>query len=598
MKKYLCFLLAALMLLSGCTNKQAEQPVATTEPTGLYDAAHPVEQQTGGAVRAYPLGENDNVGLLVMGSKLALIRQDGTGRVLQGENCQVAADGTVGITSMAEAVFAADAQGIALFDSETKEIVRLNPQLQEVERIPLPQDIQGKPAISLESNQVFYCQNGEIRAMDMESGIARLVKSHVSVNDMTMIGSYFNGTVICCETVNEAGEKTVLYLSADSGLTLSHDVGIYHFETLEQQYFIRRTDNTVEQNIVGTLNGEANSLDITDENTRYVGALQMNGIISYLETETGLQVSFHDLTQEKTTAQLTLPGIQAPAAVAAGSQYVWMVVQEEDQQVLYRWNVTLSGLTESVPVIAPLYTAEAPDTEALAVCQQRADQVKETYGVSIRIWQEAAKDTENNPVVPEYQPQVINNMLDQLEPAMAQFPENFLKDSIRSGSFRIGLVRSISSGEPWVQYWNGGDCCILISSQTDVARAFMEAVGYGIDSSVLGNSRDYDTWSKLNPEGFQYGKLPTDDEGNVRYLEGEKRAFVNQESMASPTEDRRQLFIAAITEGNEEVFTAKPMQAKLKRMCEGIREAYGLEKNQEVYFWERYLAEPMVKSNG
>ena len=598
MKKYLCFLLAALVLLSGCAKKQAEPAVAATEPTGLYDAANPVEQQTGGAVRAYPLGENDNVGLLIMGSKLVLIRKDGTGRVLQGENCQVAADGTVGINAITEAVFDADAQGIALFDSDKKEIVRLNPQLQEVERISLPQDMQGQPAISLESNQVFYCQNGEIRAMDMESGIARLIKSHVSVNDMTMIGSYFNGNVICCETVNEAGEKTVMYLSSDSGLTLSHDVGIYHFETLDQQYFIRRIDNTVEQNIVGTLNGEANSLDITGENTQYLGALQMNGVVSYWETEAGLEISFHDLIQEKTTAKLTLPGIQAPAAIAADDQYVWMVVSEREQQVLYRWDVVLSGLQEAVPVIAPLYTAEAPDTEALAVCQQRADQVKETYGVSIRIWQEAAKDTENHLVVPEYQPQVIDNMLDQLEPAMAQFPENFLKDSIRSGSFRIGLVRSISSGEPWVQYWNGGDCCILISSQADVAQAFMESVGYGIDSSVLGNSRDYDTWSNLNPEGFQYGKLPMDDEGNVRYLEGENRTFVNQEAMASPTEDRRQLFIAAITDGNEEVFAAKPMQAKLKRMCEGIREAYDLEKNQEVYFWERYLAEPMVKSNG
>lgn len=599
MKRYLCFLLAGLLLLSGC-RKQQEQASVTAEPEdpGLYDPAHPVEQQTAGAVRAYPLGERGNIGIVVMGSKLLLVRQDGSGRVLQDENCQVAAEGTVGITTMAEAVFDADAQGIAVFDRQACAVVRLNPQLQEVERLTLPKDIQGDPTICLESNEVFYCQNGEIRALDMQSGIARLIKSHVSVNDMTMIGNYFDGTVICCRTETEAGKSTIMYLAADSGLTLSRDEGIYQFETLDQQYFIRRIDNTVGQTIVGTKEGTVNSLAVSEENTQYVGALQMNGIVSYSVTENSLELAFHDLSQEKTTAKLSLPGIGMPACVTTDGSYIWLIVEEENQQVLYRWDVALSGLQEQIPVIAPLYTAEAPDTEGILLCQQRVDQVSATHGVSIRIWQDAAKDTENHLVVPEYQPQVIDGMLDQLETAMQQFPENFLKDSIRSGSFRISLVRSISSGDPWVQYWNGGDCCILISSQTDVKQAFMEAVGYGIDSRVLGNSRDYDTWNKLNPAGFQYGQVPKDDEGNVRYLEGEDQTFVNQEAMTSPTEDRRQLFVAAIAEDNAEVFAAKPMQAKLRRMCEGIREAYGLEKEQVVYFWEQYLTEPMVKSNG
>jgi len=599
MKRYLSFLLALLLLLSGCSSKQEQAAVATEpEDAGLYDPDHPVQAQTAGAVRAYPLGETNNIGILLIGSKLLLIRENGTGRVLQGENCQIAAEGTVGITAMSDAIFDADTQGIAVFDRQTGEVVRLNPQLQEVERLALPKDIQGDPTICLETNEVFYCQNGEIRALDMQSGIARLIKSHVSVNNLTMIGSYFNGTVICCRTENEAGESSVMYLAADSGLTLNRDVGIYQFETLDQQYFIRRTDNTVEQIVVGTKNGEAHSLTVPTENTRCIGALQMNGVVTYTTTETGLEMDFHDLTQEKTTAKLSLPGVGEPVGVVADGNYVWMVVGEESQQVLYRWDVTLSGLQEQVPVIAPLHTAEAPDEEGIALCRQRADQIDATHGVSIRIWQDAAKDTENHLVVPEYQPQVINSMMDQLESAMQRFPENFLKDSIRSGSFRIGLVRSIASGDPWVQYWNGGDCCILISSQTDVAQAFMEAVGYGIDSRVLGNSRDYDTWNKLNPTGFQYGKVPTDDDGNVRYLEGEDRAFVNESAMTSPTEDRRQLFVAAIAQDNGEVFAPKPMQAKLRRMCEGIREAYGLEKEQVVYFWEQYLTEPMVKKNG
>jgi hypothetical protein len=38
------------------------------------------------------------------------------------------------------------------------------------------------------------------------------------------------------------------------------------------------------------------------------------------------------------------------------------------------------------------------------------------------------------------------------------------------------------------------------------------------------------------------------------------------------------------------------MQAKLKLLCLGIREAYGLEKSAETYLWEQYLTESLAYS--
>jgi hypothetical protein len=40
------------------------------------------------------------------------------------------------------------------------------------------------------------------------------------------------------------------------------------------------------------------------------------------------------------------------------------------------------------------------------------------------------------------------------------------------------------------------------------------------------------------------------------------------------------------------------MQAKLKRMCQGIREAYGYERDGNTYHWEQYLNISLANSKG
>lgn len=596
MKKCLCVCLAVLMLLSGCGKKTgASDGQAATEPAtlGLYDPSHPMEQQTVGAIRAYPLGESghDYVDITLMGSKLLLLKEDGSAMVLQGENCEVLAEGNVGLTSFEGSNFSVGAQGLAVYEPENDQVVFHNPQLQVVDRITLPQDIQGDPVISLESNEIFYCQNGEIRALNLENNTPRLLKSHI-VEEQTLTGCYFDGTVIRCEAIDAQGTKNVLYLSAENGLTLSEEPDIFTLATCGDRYFIQRLDNTVLQNIVGTQETGARSLALpTDGTVVLQEALEMNGIVSYAAVEGGLELSFHDLSKEQTTAKLLLPDTLEPVAIVADSSFVWLIIQEETQQVLYRWDVQMSTLTQTVSVIAPLYTAQSPDVQGLEACQKTAEQLETNYGVKLHIWQDAVARSEEDTAVVEHQPLVIQSMLAQLEPALQRFPESFLRKTVRSGWIRIGLVRSLENGRAWTQFWSDGDCYILISSKADVAQAFLEAVGYGIDSCVLGNSRDFDTWTSLNPEGFTYGMQDYDPS----ILEGETRAFVNGDALVSPIEDRRLMFAAAITEGNGELFTSQIMQSKLRRLCEGIREAYGLEKKKEIYIWEQYLNEPLVE---
>ena len=59
--------------------------------------------------------------------------------------------------------------------------------------------------------------------------------------------------------------------------------------------------------------------------------------------------------------------------------------------------------------------------------------------------------------------------------------------------------------------------------------------------------------------------------------------------MSFPKEDRARIMEYAMLPGNEELFRPQLMQAKLKALCDGIREAYGLEKAEETFLWEQYL---------
>lgn len=584
MKKCLCLCLAVLILLSGCKQTDAPQPTEP-EPTGLYDPDHPVEQLTGGAVRAYPLGDTAYTKLETMGNKLLLWDSDGSALVLQGENCLVAAEGMTGLRSQYVDNYDVYAQGLAVYEESTKEVVLLNPQLQEVNRIALPEDIQGMPAINMESGEIFYCQGNDVRCLNLETGVPRLIRSHLAA-EQTLVGCYFDGKLIGCEVTDEKGDRTTLLISSEDGMVLYESTGFPSMETYGDRYFIRRFDNGWYQCIAGNLQDGPKSAPAYDEiDTEPV--LEMNGlVVHFTPYDSDATVQFIDLATGTWTSRLRISGITHIPSVAATEEFVWLLVQEENGQALYRWDVSLSQDAEATMAMAPLYTAESPDTEGIAQMQARADEMGETFGVKISLWQDAVKYAGDYQVEGEYLTQAIDNYLLDLRGALMQFPEGFLKDTIRSGDIRICLVRSIGD-EPCGVTWVNGDCAILVNS----GEGFLMAVGAAVDSHVLGNSRDYDNWEKLNPEGFTYGTAQQ-DEG---LLSGDTRAFVDKAGMASMVEDRRTLFYAAMGDNNEELFASEVMQKKLRCMCEGIREAYGLEKKQELYIWEQYLAEPMVQ---
>lgn len=95
---------------------------------------------------------------------------------------------------------------------------------------------------------------------------------------------------------------------------------------------------------------------------------------------------------------------------------------------------------------------------------------------------------------------------------------------------------------------------------------------------MLTKTGAYDNWNDLNPQDFAYSlDLNADMTPYEALLTGPDRVFIDNYAMTFPAEDRARIFECACTSGNEEDFVSPILQAKLQRICTGIRQAFDLE---------------------
>ena len=604
MKRLLCVLLL-LLLLVGCGAEPNTEPQETTEPApvGLYEPDHKLEKTTGGAVRVYPLPDGDYMGLKAMGNRLLVEKDDGTITVYQGELCEEVAllPAEQDVIYLSSASVEVHAQGLAYYAPSENAVILLNPQMQETNRIVLPEDMQGAPVISQKSQVIFYCTPGQIRALDMQTGISRPIKTH-SYPEQSLIGCYFDGQVIGCQLRDEQGSSRCLYLSAQDGSLLAEDNNLYQLTTYGERFFGKRLDGYVDQTIYGTLNGTHYELVFAEPAGYVTGALPMNGAVSYQTDGIFTTLRFHDLADGQTIAQVAMRGIQEPVAMVADSDYVWVLAQVDTAgtYALLRWDTEISQAQLDITEARQLYSSTAPDEAGIAQCKEQANAIAKQYGVKINVWQDAVAVTDGYQVLPEYNTQIISDRMALLETVLARFPKGFLAESVDRGTIRFGLVRSLEGGKDWVQFWNNSNCYVLISTYADMEEAALRGIGFAVDAHVLGHSRDYDFWDNRNPEGFAYTQTDGDQpipEEYMQFLEGENKAFVDEESMCYPHIDRAYIYAEAMKEDNQELFLAPNLHAKYLRICEGIREAFNVEKVDTTYPWEVYLTEKMNFSN-
>ncbi len=600
--KRLLVLLLAVCMLAGCSRKKGNtDPTENTFPNleGVeyrYITDSSVEKKTGGAVRAYDLKDDTYFALYGVGSNLLVLGQKYM-TALTGEWGELVAE-TENADVRPASVTSAAVTGFAYYLPNARQVVVRNPQLQDITKVELPKELVDSPFISLVQNEVYYSTGNEIRAMNMNTGISRLIRQQ-SLVSQKLLGVYFDGTVLQCQLTDETGAAEQVFISSQTGQTLSQADGVSFLQTHGKRYFAYWQEGVIEQTVVGTKDVAPQQFLITMPDKGEKGGrfpvLGMNGVLDYRQTADGLELSFYNISAGKRTAQVTVPRVHSPVACHSDGSGIWFLATDADQtaQRLYYWNVTKSASEGEEACVGPLYTAQNPDTEGLAECKTLTEEFQKNYGVKVLLWQDAIAQTGGYEVVPEHNPAVIRKMMEEMEPLLAQFPEKFLLKTVEAGWIKIALVQKIGDGVEWVQFWEEGDCWILLSADADVVDCLTQGMAYGIDSHVLGNSREFDTWNELNPKGFAYSYSDVLKEDSA-YLKGNNQAFTDAKALQYPNEDRCRVFYYAMGAGNEDLFRLPVLQKKLQRLCTGIREAYGLEKKTEEYPWEQYLETPIA----
>ena len=601
--KRLILVLLAVFMLAGCAPKEelssGEKEVQgeQTQNVNIYIANSSVEQQTKGAVKVYVPEEDTYIGMSTMGENVVLATDLTQLILMDGETGDLGASIKVGEPISCEATdFTVSEHGVSYYREDGQELVFLDTQLRQQAKVEIPADISGHPCVSHANQEVYYCKDKEVRALHLQTGISRLVKSQVC-QSIELVASHLDGTMLACRVINEQGAENMLYLDSATGQTLDDVSRLTDIQTGATEYLVSRTEGIVDQQIFGSLDGEAQVLTVEEPVT---AVFPLNGAYRWYMDEGTLVMDYYDFATGTHSAQVRMVGVGEPIAVAADSKYIWFLAMEGETEMLYRWDVSASPTGNAHNYIIPLYTRSEPNVQGLQQCAQRAMELKEKYGLYVHVGEEALEVTGGYELVSEYLVPSMSAMMDRIEVLLSQFPSGFWEESLAKGDLHISLVRSIAGNKEMVQFYENSDAYVLLQASENIEDNFLHGVAYIIDSHVLGNSRDYDTWKKLNPEEFDYDYHYYNYQkyGDSEYLSDENRYFADAYAMTFPHEDRCRLFVHAMLDGNEEIFKTDAMQAKLKRMCQGIRESYGYEKDGNTYQWERYLNESLANSRG
>lgn len=616
MRSWLTVLPVLLLLLGGCTQAPAREttlPVETTlpEPTepdpGLLDPDHPVTQQSKGAIAAYPLDGNA-YSMYLMGERILLVQPSQEGirlTVLSGDTC--VCDATTMLENRDICRFWTREDRVAYYDPATNALVVMDGKLREVERILLPKEAYVSMELDSGFTTLYYSLEDKLCAVDLQTGISRLLRQ--SDGRTPEILSLEDGTLLQCRT--EVQDTAQLELVAcQNGFTYYTGWDLDGISVVGGYYYALHTDGPIREYIYGDEENTWVFRPVREESLLSANRLADGNILAvYDDGNAGQTLELYDMQEKTRSASVTVPGVRSIYAEQVNEAGIWFVAQDDGNgaDTLCCWKPALSSV-EPAECLFPHYTRENPDAEGLAECQAYAESLGDTYGITIMltlpeeleaeyIWEE------------EYQVSAIEEALEELEQALAQFPKDFYQRVVRvtnSRSFTVSLVRSITAANGSalpdgnnLQVWVKGDAFLVVEVGENTREMFYHQLWHMTETYVLARNSVLDTWGWLNPEGFAYLESYVIEEQEIQtaYLQPQSRAFIDSLSMTYPREDRASVFAHAMMEGNAELFESETMQRKLQSMSVAIRKAFRWMEREEIFPWEQYLAEPLPEES-
>ena len=608
--KYLIAGLLVLLLLTGCapgtapevppTDVAEPEALAATSP-GLWEMGHALEKATQGALRVYPLAETEAYAIVSMGEDLLVLSGTGSTSLtrLSGEALIPTDQVSLDFLLEPEAV-TVTANGLSYSDPQQHQAVVLDASLEEIRHLRLPDESCGTALLAPEQETLFYCTATAVKAWDLTQNIHRTVTE--MEKGQSLAGLYRDGQFLLCRT-----ESGLQLLNGENGRLLWQGQGLT-LSAAERLCYCAFPEGAENRLVFGNEEG-IQSLTPADAqaDTRFLP--RQNAALSFCQLSPGrLRLDYYNLSSGRRTACLPLSASARLLALeGTDGGFVYLLVEEADgSKAIWRWDPMSPAVNDGNVYTSPCYTEECPDYRGLLALQAQAAEIGKQYGVEILLWDDALAcmpwdyDFEAEYLVP-----LLENQLSQLEGWLSGFPDGFLSTTAANFSaLKICLVRSIT-GTPesgslactdGIQYFSDTNAYIALAVGATAEQAFYHELYHVMETQLLNNSIALDQWEKLNPGGFayDYDYIANETRPVGSWLDADIRSFVDRYAMSFPKEDRARLFEYAMVPGSEALFAASPLQYKLKTLCQGIREAYGLKKHPAVLPWEQYLLQSLA----
>lgn len=591
---------------------EPEAQTQPTEPTGCYDPESSVEKESDGAVKAYPLGIPDAYGFLSMDSHVVVFAGQEETQLLRlsGDNYYITAAASLTTRILPEdPSVRVSSQGMTYFDRTTSEMVILDVALKEVRRIRLPDTVIGTPVISEDRMFLYYSTPDALRAVDMETGIHKLLVE-MAYETQSVTGVWCGGAVLECAITESDGRSATLYFSSKDGTLLLERETPIHLVATGERYYCTYPDGTTHKYVFGSAQERQQLRPL--EHTQRLWFLEENHTaVAIRQEEEGVAADWYDLSTGLRRSTLFLGEGSVPAYVDFDSASGELLLMRFDagygRETIYRWDAAALPSGDNGVYTVPYYSADFPDEAGLAECRKLANEIGQRHGVEILLWEDAVKvQPWDYSMEPEYQVPVIRDCLRQLDALLEAYPAGMLDQAVQGttqGVLSVCLVRDITgtpeSGNqnqvPGIQFWQEEDAYVVLSVGADLNYQLYHELFRILETRIFSECTAFYEWEKLNPEGFEYdydyaanlSREPGD------YLSGENRAFIDTFSMSFSIEDRARIAEYAMNPDNELYFQSDIMQKKLKTICLGIREAFGLTDSTEKFLWEQYLHTPL-----
>ena len=216
----------------------------------------------------------------------------------------------------------------------------------------------------------------------------------------------------------------------------------------------------------------------------------------------------------------------------------------------------------------------------------------------IQLWEKAAElNPEGYTFTAEHITRIYEYYLPKIEQTLSIFPkEIFSKASTKplelvlvraiTGDVNMGTLNSRQS----MQFWNKDVPHVVVALDENFEYELLRSFYLYMETRLLSKSNALYEWYRINPPEFAYDEDYVDNyfRTDTSLMEGETPYFIDKLSMSFAREDRATIFAYACLEEGEDYFKTSVLQTKLKRICKGIREAYGLKKVTAEFLWEQY----------